>query len=197
MRLALAITGASGLPIAFELLDSLKGFEVDVVVTPGALEVAKLEPCTLEDEGCDLIKELAKRRVRIHTNMRSPLASSSRAPDAAVCAPCSMKTVASVAYGIGDTLASRLLLNMLRLRRKVVVVPRETPVGAIELEAMRRVAEAGAAVVLPVLAFYNRPKSLRDAVRFVVGKVLDALGVENELYGRYLAGELDDRHAPD
>ena len=196
MRVAVVITGASGLPLAFEVIRALEGHEVEAVVTQGALEVARAEPCTLEDEGCDLIKELAKRRVRIHLNMRSPLASSSRAPHAAVCVPCSMKTVASVSYGIGDTLASRVLLNMLRLRRKVVIVPRETPVGVIELEAMKRVAEAGAVVVLPVLAFYNKPKSLKDAVRFVAGKVLDALEIENELYARYLAGELKDGHAP-
>ncbi|NPA85006.1 MAG: UbiX family flavin prenyltransferase [Crenarchaeota archaeon] len=187
MRVALVITGASGLPIAFELIEAMKDFQLEAVVTEGALEVARREPCTLDDEGCDLIRELARRGVRVHLTMSSPLASSSRAPDAVVCAPCSMKTVAAAAYGFADTLAVRVILNGLRMRRKVVVVPRESPVGAIELEAMRRLAEAGAAVVLPVLAFYNRPKSLRDAVRFVAGKVLDALGAEHSLYRRYLS----------
>ena len=191
MRVALAITGASGLPIAFELLEALEDHEVEAVVTEGALEVAKREPCTLEDDGCDLIKELAKRRVRVHTTMSSPLASSSRVPDAVVCVPCSMKTVSSAAYGIANTLAVRLILNALRMKRRVVVVPRETPVGVIELEAMRRLAEAGAAVVLPALAFYNKPKSLRDAVRFVAGKVLDVLGIEHRLYDKYLSWEAE------
>jgi len=187
LRLALVITGASGLPLAFKLIEVLRGVELEAVVTEGAEEVAKREPCTLEDDGCDLLEELAKRGVRVHKTMSSPLASSSRAPDAVVCIPCSMKTVASAAYGIANTLAVRVILNAIRMRRKVVLVPRETPVGPIELEAMKRLAEAGAAVVLPVLAFYNRPKSLEDAVNFVVGKVLDVLGIENDLYRRYLS----------
>ncbi len=188
MRVVVTITGASGLPIAFKLLEFLeRKYEVEAVVSEGALEVARREPCTLEDDGCDLISKLREMGIRVHLSMSSPLASSSNAPDAVVCVPCSMKTVSAAAYGIADTLAVRVILNSLRMRRKTVVVPRETPVGAIELEALRRLAEAGAAVVLPVLAFYNKPETLEDAVNFVVGKVLDVLGIENDLYRRYLS----------
>ena len=186
MRVAVGITGASGLPLAFKLIEVLKDrVELEVAVSRGAVEVAKREPCKLNSGPCDLIAELREMGVEPQISMSSKLASSSNVPDATVIIPCSMKTLALIANGIAEGLVARLALNTLRSGRDLVLVPRETPVGSLELENMLKASRAGAKVVLPVLAFYTFPKTLEDVVNFIVGKILDVLKIEHDLYPRY------------
>jgi 4-hydroxy-3-polyprenylbenzoate decarboxylase len=188
MKIGVGITGASGIPLALRLVDVLKerGHALEVAISPTALIVAKVEPCdpsTLRP--CDLINELRKRDVKPQISLSAPLASSSRVPDAVVIVPCSMKSLANIANGIGDTLPTRLALNALRMGKTLVIVPRETPVGTIELENMLKVSMLGVKIVFPTLAFYIRPMSIGDLIDFVVGKILDVLEIENNLYRRY------------
>ncbi len=186
MRIAVGITGASGLPLAFRLIEVLRDkVQLEVAISKGALEVAKKEPCKLGLGPCNLIEELKEIGIEPQISMSSKLASSSNVPDAVVVIPCSMKTLALIANGIAEGLVPRLALNALRSGRKLVVVPRETPIGSIEIENMLKVSRAGAKVVLPSIAFYTFPKTLEDVVDFIVGKVLDVLEMEHNLYPRY------------
>lgn len=184
--LSVAITGSSGVRVALRFLEvaASVGLEVrGVIVSEGAFNVAFYE----EGLGREELKGVLSRYSRVYTDdqLESPLASSSSQPEAMVIVPASMKTIGLIAHGIPSTLTSRAALAILRLRRRLVVAPRETPLGVAELSNMLRLARMGALIVPMTLAFYNKPRSLEDAVDFVVGKIFDALGVEVELYRRW------------
>ena len=184
-RVALALTGASGIIYGVRLAEALEQHvnTLYLIYTRGALEVARYELGVLEE---DLRKMLGKHGVVYREDdYSSPLASSSNAPEAMVIAPCSMKTLASIAYGFQNNLVVRSSLNVLRLGRRLILVPRETPLGVVELEAMLRVAKAGAIVLPASPAFYHKPSRITDLVDFIVGKVLDVLGIEHKLYVRW------------
>jgi len=184
--LSVAITGSSGVRVALRFLEvaASVGLEVrGVIVSEGAFNVAFYE----EGLGREELRSILSRYSRVYTDdqLESPLASSSSQPEAMVIVPASMKTIGLIAHGIPSTLTSRAALAILRLRRRLVVAPRETPLGVAELSNMLRLARMGALIVPMTLAFYNKPRSLEDAVDFVVGKIFDALGVEVELYRRW------------
>ncbi len=122
----------------------------------------------------------------------APIASGSSAPDAMVICPCSMGTTGRIAAGLSGTLIERSADVMLKERRPLLLVPRETPVSAIHLENLLKLARAGACIVPAMPAFYHRPATVDDLVNFVVGKVLDQLGVENSLYRRWGTGGTGD-----
>jgi 4-hydroxy-3-polyprenylbenzoate decarboxylase len=102
--------------------------------------------------------------------------------------PCSMSTLAGVASGLGNNLILRAADVTLKERRPLILVPRETPIGTIALENMLKAARAGACVLPAMPAFYQGPKSVDDMVDFVVGKVLNQLGVKHDLFGRWEGG---------
>ncbi|AEM39460.1 3-octaprenyl-4-hydroxybenzoate carboxy-lyase [Pyrolobus fumarii 1A] len=152
------------------------------VYTKAAEQVARYE------EGIENLRSVLERmadEVYSEDEIEAPLASSSRVPDAVVVAPCSQTMLAKIASGIGDTLASRLALNALRLRRRTVLVFRETPITAIDALNMMIASLAGAVVLPASPAFYHKPRDIQGIVDFVVGKVLDVLGIPHELYKRW------------
>jgi 4-hydroxy-3-polyprenylbenzoate decarboxylase len=115
----------------------------------------------------------------------APFASGSHLFDAMVVIPCSMGTLSGIACGSSDTLITRAADVCLKEKRRLIVVPRETPLSLIQMRNMVSVAEAGAVILPACPAFYSRPKSLDDLVDVLVGRVLDLLGVENDLYRRW------------
>ncbi|ABM79921.1 UbiX family flavin prenyltransferase [Hyperthermus butylicus] len=181
-RVLVAITGASGVIYGARLVAHLakRGLLEAVIYTPSALIVAR-------EEGIDLEKFIKGLGVPAYlsTRLDAPYASSSRAPWAMVVAPCSMKTLAALAHGYSDNLVTRAALAVLRLGRKLVLVVRETPLGKAELRNMLLAAENGAIILPAAPAFYTRPRTLSDIVDFVVGKILDVLGIEHSLYQRW------------
>ncbi len=189
LKIVVALTGASGLLFGVRLANILlenKNISFDLIVSDGAYRVALYE---LSNFGLEnYIDELRRREVSVYreNDFNSPLASSSRSPDAMVIIPCSMKTLASIANGFSDNLVSRAALSVLRLRRPLVLVIRETPLGVIELRNMLRVAEAGGIVLPASPGFYHKPKTIDDMINFVVGKVLDVLGLEHNLYKKWM-----------
>jgi len=189
-RVSLAVTGSSGVKVALRILEALhkSGVAVQgVIVTRGALEVARYEE-DLEPE--ELLESLKKYGpVYMENDFTSPLASSSNQPDAMAIVPASMKTVGLLAAGVPSNLVVRAALAILRLGRRLVVAPRETPLGAAELRNLLKIAEMGGLVVPLTLAFYNKPRTIDDMVNFAAGKVLDALGVEAEIYKRWRGPE--------
>jgi 4-hydroxy-3-polyprenylbenzoate decarboxylase len=149
---------------------------VHAIVTDAAWRVFHVETGGHPDLGVPVYAE---------NDFDAPLASSSFLPDAMAVIPCSMRTLAGLARAENATLVMRAGDILLRLRRPLVVVPRETPLSLPAIENMAALARSGAVILPPVLAFYHRPASVQDQVDFVVGKVLDALGIGNDLYQRW------------
>ncbi|MCI4462078.1 MAG: UbiX family flavin prenyltransferase [Thermogladius sp.] len=191
-KLVVGLSGASGLVYGLRLLENIRlarAFygRVFVVYTDNAVKVARLE------EGVDLVSYLRGLEgvdgVYHSNDLSSPLASSSNLVSTdMVIVPASMSTIAKIAQGVQDSLLTRVAAGVLRLRNKLVVVPRETPLSTIDLRNLYELAEAGAVVLPAMPAFYIKPKSVEDLVLFIVGKVFDALGVEHSLYPKWGEG---------
>lgn len=180
-KIVVGISGASGAPYARRLLDVLAGhdeMEVAVCVSDTASEVWALE--------CGgSLREAVKFPVWGARDYSAPFASGSAGYGAMVIIPCSMGTAARVAHGISDTLLTRAADVILKERRKLIVVPRETPLGLVHLENLTHLARSGALILPAMPSFYGRPASLADAIDTVIGRVLDHLGVEHDLVRRW------------
>ena len=120
-----------------------------------------------------------------NADIASRLASGSFVTDGMVIVPCTMSTLASVANGLSDNLIERAADVMLKERRPLVIVPRETPLSSIHLRNMLSLADMGAAIVPAMPAFYHRPDNIEDIVSFMVGKILDVMKIPNEIFNRY------------
>ncbi len=197
-----AITGASGSIYGLRLTEELlrAGCRVSLLLSEPGRQVLNYET------GLDWRVEPGERRqqVRAHfrseridsldnTNLFAAVASGSNPADAMVICPCSMGTAGRVAAGLSETLLERAADVMLKERRPLLLVPRETPLSVIHLENLLRLARAGAVIVPAMPAFYHVPQTLDELVAFVVGKVLDQLGVEHELFKRWSGRENSDR----
>jgi 4-hydroxy-3-polyprenylbenzoate decarboxylase len=191
--LVVAITGASGSSYGVRLLDVLlrAGHTVHLVISPAATQVMERElGVTLDLARFDprlLVKSADVSKLHYHhfRDFSAGIASGSfRTAGMAVC-PCSMGTVAAIAHGTSENLIHRAADVHLKERRKLVLVPRETPLGLIQLRNLATVAEAGAVVLPAMPAFYTLPKTVDDMIDFVVGRVCDQLGIEHRLFQRW------------
>jgi flavin prenyltransferase len=180
------VTGASGAPIAIRVLDALRdaGVPVALVVSNGGAGVLR-EECGIS------VSDLADRVTVVYTesDLAAPIASGSRRSRGMVVVPCSMTTVARIATGLGDTLIARAAHVHLKERRRLILVPRETPLSAIHLGHLARLAELGVVILDAAPPYYTHPTSVDDQVAFLAGKVLDHLGVAHQLYRGWRAGE--------
>lgn len=182
MEIVVGISGASGVQYAVRLLQVLreKGCITHLVITDSAEKIIEIETdCLLKD-----IQDLASH-VYESSDFAAPIASGSHLFDAMVIIPCSMGTLSAVACGSSDTLITRAADVCLKEKRRLIIVPRETPISLIGLRNMVAAAEAGAVILPACPAFYSRPRSLDDLVDVLVGRVLDLLEVENDLYRRW------------
>ena len=195
----LALTGASGMPYGLRLLEALlaAGRRVQLLYSPAAQIVAKQEcDLALPAQPREAARLLAARfgaaegqlAVFGREDWMAPVASGSNPADAMVICPCSMGTLAAVAHGLADNLIERAADVMLKERRPLVLVPRETPVSVIHLENMLTLARAGATIVPPTPGFYGRPQAVSDLVDFVVARVLDQLKIPHTLGPRWGEG---------
>jgi 4-hydroxy-3-polyprenylbenzoate decarboxylase len=180
-KIVVGISGASGAPYARRLLAALRSredVEVAACVSQTAPEVWALE-C-----GGVLHEEVGVPvwGVRDYT---APFASGSAGWHAMVVVPCSMGTVARIAHGISDTLLTRAADVMLKERRTLIVVPRETPLSVVHLDNLTQLARAGALVLPAMPSFYGRPATLDDAIDTVVGRIMDHLQLEHALVRRW------------
>lgn len=180
MELVVAITGASGVAIGMRLLEVLAAQGTHQV----HLLVSRSGEAVIAHELGSGVALPATWRWDVD-DVAAPLASSSRAPGAMVVAPCSMKTLSAIAHGYAADLVVRTAEIMLRLNRPLVLMPRETPLSLPAIENMRLARLAGAILLPPIVAYYPRPRSLDDLTDFFVGKVLDVLGLEHDLYRRW------------
>jgi 4-hydroxy-3-polyprenylbenzoate decarboxylase len=195
--LVLALTGASGMPYGVRLLEVLlrAARTVHLSISPAAAEVILQElgrTVRLDEfEPADLLGQLATDlplgQLYYHHfgDFRAGIASGSFLTSGMVVCPCSMGTAAAIAHGLSQNLIHRAADVHLKERRRLVLVPRETPLGLLQLRNLTACAEAGAVILPAMPAFYTRPTSLQDAVDFVVGRVCDQLGVEHNLLRRW------------
>ena len=181
-KIVVGITGASGSVYAVRLIDVLRkqGIEVHAVITDSGQRVLDYE--------CGVTMEELSRRVDVlypNTDVGAAIASGSFRMDAMVVLPCSMKTAGAIAHGVTDDLLTRAADVTLKEGRRLLLVPRETPMHEIHLENLLRLARAGAVVMPAAPGFYHRPETLDDLVNMMVGKILDRLGIEAELFPRW------------
>lgn len=181
MRFVVAITGASGVVYGRRLLEVLKGkIEVHLIISRAGEKLIEHELKTTKEE----LKDLADFMYD-EDDLLSPLASGSFQADAMIIIPCSMKTVAGIASGYSENLILRAADVALKERRKLVLVPRETPLNSIHLHNLLKLSMQGVVIIPAMPAFYHMPKKVSDLVDFIVGKVLDSLGVGHKLFNRW------------
>ena len=192
MRIFLGITGASGAPYAARLLEALTGAGCDVGVAASSAGVEVLATELYGDP--DLLRASVLERftggrdgVAVYEpdDYRAPFASGSARVDGYVVCPCSMATVGTLAAGAMDNLIHRAAAVALKEGRRLVLMPRETPLSTIHLEGLLRLRTAGAVVLFLAPGFYHHPETIEDLVDFVVARALDQLGIENTLARRW------------
>jgi 4-hydroxy-3-polyprenylbenzoate decarboxylase len=188
-RIVVGISGASGVILAKRMLVALgeRGFEIELVMSTHALYTTSLELGKEFASPQKFIKELpneVQERITIHPihDSGSSICSGSYKTLGMMIIPCSMATLGAVACGLSDNTLKRAADVTIKERRKLVIVPRETPLSEIHLENMLKLSRLGAVILPPIPAWYNEPKSLEDMENFIVGRVLDQFGVEHSLY---------------
>ena len=193
---ALAITGASGALYATRTLAALleRGCHVELIVTEYGRRLLRdeLGDAAAVERIADYLAAkygdvITRGTYTLYSNrdLGARIASGSQDCEAMAVVPCSMKTLAGIAHGLSRTLVERAADVMLKERRTLVIVPRETPMSLPQLRNMTLCAEAGAVVLPAMPAFYQMPKTLDDLADFMTGKILSALGFRHELYPKW------------
>ncbi len=191
LPIVMAITGASGAPYAVRLLEQLLAADRQVwlIVTSHGLRLLRTE---LELDSVDALRQRVgvdawRRLVTVYDDAdrgAGPASGSARNAGMVIC-PCSMGTLSAVSIGASRSLVERAADVMLKERRRLVLVPRETPLSAIHLQNMLRLSRAGAVILPAAPGFYHRPQTVQELVDFVVARVLDQLDVEHALSRRW------------
>lgn len=170
MRLIVGISGATGVVMGYELLKILKRIpdcEVHLVISEGARRNFELET-ELDIKAVERLADFCHD----NKNLAAAISSGSFKTDGMIVLPCSMKSLAGIAHGYADNLLVRAVDVCLKENRRVVIVPREMPLGRIHIKNMAIASELGCAIIPPLLTFYNAPNTLHDQIMHVIGKVL-------------------------
>jgi 4-hydroxy-3-polyprenylbenzoate decarboxylase len=186
MRLVVAITGGSGVIYAIKTLEVLQNLKIEthLIVSRWGERNISIET----DKTPDYVKSLATNYYN-NDNMAAATSSGSFKYDGMLIVPCSMKTLSSVANGYEDNLISRSAGVCLKESRRLVIVPRETPLSKIHLANMIKLAETGVVLLPAMPGFYHKPKSIDDLVTHIVGKILDQFAIEHNIFRRWGGGE--------
>ena len=182
MRLIVAITGASGVVYGKRLLEILREKKVEtyLIVSKAAENVIQHELETTKRE----LEKLASHVYDVN-DLSAPIVSGSFKTDGMIVIPCSMKTLAGITHGYSDNLILRAADVTLKEKRKLILVPRETPLSVVHLRNMLDLASQGVFILPAMPAYYHKPEKIEDLIDFVVGKALDLLGIEHELFKRW------------
>src|ERR671936_2868636 len=182
MRLIVAITGGSGVIYGIKMLEVLRSLKMEthLVISEWGQKNIKIET----DKTVDYIKFLATKWYD-NDNMAAAISSGSFRTEGMTIVPCSMKTVSSIANGYEDNLISRSAGVCIKESRKLVIVPRETPLSKVHLNNMIKLIENGVALLPAMPGFYHKPKSIDDLIMHIVGKILDQFGIEHDVFRRW------------
>lgn len=182
MKLIVGMTGSTGVVYGVRLLEVLKekNIESHLIITEWAKKCLAMET----DFTPDYVKSLATT-VSDEKNMAASVSSGTHKIDGMIIVPCSMKTLSSIAIGYDETLIARAAGVTLKESRKLVLVTRETPLTAINLENMLKLARLGVVILPPVPGFYTKPKTIEELVDHTVGKCLDQFNIDHDLYKRW------------
>jgi flavin prenyltransferase len=199
MRLVLGMTGATGAVLGIRLLEVLGqlGVETHLILSDWARATIKLETETSVDD----VRALASHAYSAR-DLAAGISSGSFRTDGMVVCPCSMKTLSAIRIGFSDNLITRAADVTLKERRRLVLVAREAPLSEIHLDNMHYLARAGAVIFPPTVAYYSRPTSVDEVTDYVVGRVIDQLGIEHSLINRWKDDQgpvraNGDRHLPE
>ncbi len=181
-NLIIAITGSTGVIYGVRMLEVLKEKKIQthLILSDWAKKCLAMETKYTPEQ----VKSLASTSSD-ETNMASSVSSGTHKTDGMIVIPCSMKTLSSIANGYDETLAARAAGVTLKEGRKLVLVPRETPLTAINLENMLKLARLGVVILPPMPGFYTKPKTIDEIVDHTVGKCLDQFDIEHNLYERW------------
>jgi 4-hydroxy-3-polyprenylbenzoate decarboxylase len=181
LKVVLAVTGSSGVVYGVRLAQQLakSGVELTIVISDAAKKVLSYEMTG----GLEVLSK--QGRVLGEHEIEADASSGSARFDVTVICPCSMKTLSAIANGYADNLIGRSADVALKEKRKLVLVVRETPLSAIHLENMLKLARLGVTILPASPGFYYNPKSIDDLVNHIVGKIMDALGIESNLFKRW------------
>ena len=182
MQIIIGLSGATGIIYGVRLREVLKkqNVETHLIMTRTSEKIIQLETDLTRTD----LNALATYSYGID-DLTSPISSGSFKTDGMVVVPCSMKTLSGIATGYSSNLLLRAADVTLKERRRLVLVPRETPLSLIHIENMYKVARAGAIVLPAMPGFYHKPKSVDDLVNHIVGKILDVFNIRHELYKRW------------
>ena len=182
MRLVVGITGSSGVIYGIKVLEVLLKIKIEthLIISQWGERNVQIET----DKSVEFVKSLATRHYN-NDNMAAPISSGSFKTDGMAIVPCSMKTLSSIANGYDDSLVSRAAGVCIKESRRLVIVPRETPLSKIHLQNMISLADIGVIVLPAMPGFYQRPKSMDDLITHIAGKILDQFGIEHNIYRRW------------
>ncbi|UCD28116.1 MAG: UbiX family flavin prenyltransferase [Planctomycetota bacterium] len=187
-EIIVAITGASGAPYALRLIDCLEsnGLKIHLIVSPMGGKLLTDECGINKIDAQSLIgRSSTNITIQNYQDLTSPLASGSYPIQGMVICPCSSNTLGGIAAGLGDNLITRAAHVTLKESRRLIVIYREMPVSAINLENMLKLQRAGAVICPASPGFYTKPNTIDDLVDFVVGRILDLLGIDHVLKTRW------------
>ena len=182
MRLVVGITGSSGVIYGIKLLEALLKIKIEthLIISQWGKRNVQIET----DKSVEFVKSLATRYYN-NDDMAAPISSGSFKTNGMAIVPCSMKTLSSIANGYDDNLVSRAAGVCIKESRRLVIVPRETPLSKIHLQNMTILADIGVIVLPAMPGFYHRPKSMDDLITHIAGKILDQFGIEHNIYRRW------------
>ncbi len=182
-EIIIGISGASGVQYGIRILEALKDmkkYETHLVISESAKKLIQIET----EFSVSNVEQLADN-IYDDEDFTAPIASGSHISKGMIVAPCSMKTLASIAVGMSDTLISRAADVCLKEKRPLILMVRETPLNLIHIENLERAIKAGASILPACPAFYPKPKSIDDIIDFMAGRALDLLSIEHNLYKRW------------
>ena len=178
----IGITGASGVIYGIKLIEALKELEIE-----NSLIISDTAKIVIESETDYSVEDVINLADTYYdfNDLTASINSGSFKADALVIAPCSMKTLSSIANGYGSNTITRVADVSLKEKRPTIIVPRETPLRSIHLQNMLTLSQEGAVILPAMPGFYSNPNTIDDQVNFIVGKILDVLNIENNLYKRW------------
>lgn len=182
MRLIVGISGGSGAIYGVAILKVLQELGIET-----HLVISKIGEYVVEHETSINLDELKSMATYFHDNndFAAPISSGSFKTDGMIIVPCSMKTLSGVAYGFTDSLIIRAADVIIKEKRPLVIIPRETPLSTIHLENMLKLSKIGVTIMPPSPGFYNHPESISDIVSSIVGRALDQFGIQHNICKRW------------